>query len=103
MRTSDLNKAIEAVTRVFCPHRIEIADLGRTIDAVLKVAHPTSQPLVELYYGANRLSVKNLIGHAFLSSTKRPLIFGHVLAATGPRQNQHGSASHCQPLILPGW
>lgn len=52
MRTSDLEEAIEAVTKVLCPHRIEVAGRGRTIDAVLKVARPTTQPLVELSYGA---------------------------------------------------
>ena len=42
MRTSDLDEAIEAVTRVLCPHRIEVLGRDRTIDAVLKVTHPTT-------------------------------------------------------------
>lgn len=51
MRTRDLDEAIEAVTRVYCPHTIEITGRARNVDVVLEVSRPTSQPLVELSYG----------------------------------------------------
>ncbi len=52
MRTRDLDEAIEAVTKVYCTHTVEVAGRARNLDALLDVAHPTSQPLVELSYGA---------------------------------------------------
>lgn len=51
MRTRDLDEAIEAVTRVYCPHTIEVTGCARNLDVVLEVTRPTSQPLVELSYG----------------------------------------------------
>ena len=52
MRTRDLDEAIEAVTKVYCPHTIQVVGPARNIDALLEVTHLTSQPLVELSYGA---------------------------------------------------
>lgn len=52
MRTRDLDEAIEAVTKVYCPHTIQVGGPARNIDALLEVTHLTSQPLVELSYGA---------------------------------------------------
>jgi len=48
LRTRDLDEAIDAVTRVYCPHSVEVAGRARGIDAVLKVTHSTFQPLVDL-------------------------------------------------------
>lgn len=52
MRTRNLDEAIEAVTRVYCPHTIEVTGSVRDVNAVLEVTQLTSQPLVELAYGA---------------------------------------------------
>jgi AraC-like DNA-binding protein len=51
MRTRNLDEAIDAVTKVYCPHTIQVLGPTRSIDAVLDVTHVTSQPLVELSYG----------------------------------------------------
>jgi hypothetical protein len=51
MRIRDLDEAIDAVTRVYCPHTVEIAGPSRKVDVVLEVTRPASQPLVELSYG----------------------------------------------------
>jgi AraC-like DNA-binding protein len=51
MRTRDLEEAIDAVSRVYCPHTVKITGPTRKVDVVLEVTRPTSQPLVELSYG----------------------------------------------------
>ena len=51
MRTQDLDEAIDAVTKVYCPHTIQVTGSSRKLDVVLEVTRPTSQPLVELSYG----------------------------------------------------
>jgi AraC-like DNA-binding protein len=50
MRTRDLDEAVDAVTKVYCPHTVKITGSPRNIDVVLEVTRPTSQPLVELSY-----------------------------------------------------
>jgi AraC-like DNA-binding protein len=52
MHTRNLDEAIDAVSRVYCPHTVEVVGPPGGIDAFLEVAHPTSQPLVSLSYGA---------------------------------------------------
>jgi len=52
MRTRDLDEAIEVVTRVFCPHNVEVAGRGKGLYVRLEVQRPTFQPLVDLSYGA---------------------------------------------------
>lgn len=53
MRTRDLDEAVQEVTKVFCPHTVEVMGRGRRIDARLEVKHPTTfQPIVELAYEA---------------------------------------------------
>jgi AraC-like DNA-binding protein len=52
MRTRNLEEAIEAVTKVYCPHTVEVLAPARDIDAFLEVHRPTSQPLVSLSYSA---------------------------------------------------
>src|SRR5262245_16970267 len=52
MRTRNLDEAIEAVSKVYCPHTVEVVGPVVEIDAFLEVAHPTSQPLVTLSYDA---------------------------------------------------
>lgn len=53
MRTRDLDEAVHEVTKVFCPHAVEVMGRGRIIDARLEVKHPTAfQPVVELAYEA---------------------------------------------------
>jgi len=52
MRTCDLDEAVEAVARVFCPHTVVVEGSGSGLDVRLEVQYPTSQPLVQLSYGA---------------------------------------------------
>ncbi|MQA65249.1 MAG: helix-turn-helix domain-containing protein [Alphaproteobacteria bacterium] len=60
MRTRDLNEAIEAVSKVYCPHSVEVMGRERNIDVRLKVKHPTFQPVVELSYDARvKIDAKN--------------------------------------------
>jgi AraC-like DNA-binding protein len=51
MRTRNLDEAIDAVTKVYCPHKVRVDGPARDVDVVLEVTRPTSQPLVELSYG----------------------------------------------------
>jgi AraC-like DNA-binding protein len=51
MRTRNLDEAIDAVSKVYCAHTVEVVGPPRDIDAFLEIAHPTSQPLVSLSYG----------------------------------------------------
>jgi len=52
VHTRNLDEAIDAVSKVYCPHTVEVVGPVGTIDAFLEIAHPTSQPLVRLSYGA---------------------------------------------------
>jgi AraC-like DNA-binding protein len=52
MRTRNLDEAIDAVSKVYCPHTVEVMGSAGEIDAFLEVSHPTSQPLVRLSYSA---------------------------------------------------
>jgi len=40
------------VSKVYCPHTVEVLGPAKGIDAFLEFAHPTHQPLVSLSYGA---------------------------------------------------
>jgi AraC-like DNA-binding protein len=53
MRTRDLDEAIDAVTKVYCPHTVRVIGPVRNVDVLLEVTRPTSQPLVELSYGVS--------------------------------------------------
>jgi hypothetical protein len=62
LRTRNLDEAIYAVTRVYCPHTIEVVGKARGIDAFLKVAHATFQPLVGLSYSAPvKIDAQNMV------------------------------------------
>ena len=50
VRTRNLDEAIEAVTKVYCPHTVEVVGPARDVDAFLEIHRPTSQPLVRLSY-----------------------------------------------------
>jgi AraC-like DNA-binding protein len=52
MRTRNLDEAIDAVTKVYCPHTVQVHGSVRDLEVVLDVTRPTSQPLVALSYGA---------------------------------------------------
>lgn len=52
MRTRKLDEAIEAVSRVYCPHSVAVAGPARDIDAFLDVRSISAQRLVTLSYGA---------------------------------------------------
>jgi len=63
MRTRNLDEAIEAVSKVYCPHTVEVIGQPREIDAFLEISHPTSQPLVSLSYSAPvRIDAQNFSG-----------------------------------------
>jgi hypothetical protein len=48
LRTANLDHAIEAVTAVYCPHKIEVGGAVREVNAFLEVAHPTNQQLLSI-------------------------------------------------------
>jgi AraC-like DNA-binding protein len=52
VRTRNLDEAIDAVSKVYCPHTVEVMGPIGEMDAFLEVNHPTSQPLVSLSYSA---------------------------------------------------
>jgi hypothetical protein len=49
-RTSDLAEAVDAVSRVYCPHEVEIRRSDRPVNATLKVIRGRAQPVVGLRY-----------------------------------------------------
>jgi AraC-like DNA-binding protein len=51
MRTHDLDEAVEAVSKIFCPHTVEVTGPGKRLEVRLEVQHPGFQPLVKLSYG----------------------------------------------------
>lgn len=51
MRTRQLDEAIDAVTEVYCPHRVQAFGPARDMEVTLEVAHATLQPVVHLSYG----------------------------------------------------
>jgi AraC-like DNA-binding protein len=50
LRTSDLAEAIDAVSRIYCPHEVEVRGSNRGVNAVLEVIHGGIQPMVSLKY-----------------------------------------------------
>jgi AraC-like DNA-binding protein len=52
LRTSNLSEAIDAVSRLYCPHEVEICGGTRSISVTLDVVHRTAQPIVALKYSA---------------------------------------------------
>jgi len=52
MRTRNLDEAIDAVSKVYCPHTVEVMGPVGEVDAFLEINHPTSQPVVSLSYSA---------------------------------------------------
>lgn len=52
MRTNDLDEAVDAVTQIYCPHRVHVTGPSVAVDVALDVVRPTSQPLVQLSYSA---------------------------------------------------
>lgn len=52
MRTRNLDEAIDAVSKVYCPHTVEVTGPAGEVDAFLEVSHPASQPVVSLSYSA---------------------------------------------------
>lgn len=50
MQTRDLDEAVDAVARVYCPHAVEVRGHARDFGAKLNVSYPTLQPLVTLAY-----------------------------------------------------
>lgn len=52
MHTRNLDEAIEAVTKIYCPHTIEVNGPVRNVDARLEVVNSLSQALIKLSYSA---------------------------------------------------
>ncbi len=52
MRTRNLEEAIDAVSKIYCDHTVEVTGPVDEIDAFLDVRYPTLQPLVSLSYSA---------------------------------------------------
>src|SRR3977135_1229173 len=50
LRTSDLAEAIAAVSRIYCPHEVEIRGSNRGVNAELEGIHGGIQPVVGLRY-----------------------------------------------------
>lgn len=50
MRTRDLDEAIDAVSKVYCEHRVEVVGRSHNVDVSLDVVEPTNQRLVQLSY-----------------------------------------------------
>ncbi len=48
MRTRNVDEAIEAVSKVYCPHSISVTGRAAGIDSVLEIIQPGPQPLVYL-------------------------------------------------------
>lgn len=52
LRTSDLAEAIDAVSRIYCPHEVEVRGSNRGVAVALEVIHGGIQPVVGLRYSA---------------------------------------------------
>jgi len=52
LRTSDLAEAIDAVSRIYCPHEVQIRGSNHGVTAALEVIHGGIQPVVGLRYSA---------------------------------------------------
>jgi AraC-like DNA-binding protein len=52
VRTRNLDEAIDAVSKVYCPHTVEVIGPVGEVDAFLEVHRPTPQPVVRLSYSA---------------------------------------------------
>ena len=52
IRTSDLTEAVDAVSRVYCPHEVEIRGSNRGVSATLEVIHGAVQRVMSLKYSA---------------------------------------------------
>ena len=50
LRTSDLAEAIDAVSRIYCPHEVQVRGSNRGASAALEVIHGGIQPVVGLRY-----------------------------------------------------
>lgn len=51
MQTRDLDEAVDAVGKVYCPHRIAVIGGRQRLDVRLGVSRPATRPLFELSYG----------------------------------------------------
>jgi AraC-like DNA-binding protein len=93
MRTRNLDEAIDAVSKVYCPHTIEVVGPPRDIDAFLEIAHPTSQPLVSLSYGT---PVK-IDAHNF----SRLFLMMHCERGAAATVQEHRTAAWSQGQTMP--
>lgn len=93
MRTRNLDEAIDEVSKVYCPHAIEVVGPARNINAVLEVTHPTSQPLVGLSYStAVKIDAGNFL-HLFLMM--------HCARGSASTKQEHRSAEWRRGQTMP--
>jgi AraC-like DNA-binding protein len=93
MRTRNLDEAIDAVSKVYCSHAIEVVGPTRNINAVLEVTHLTSQPLVKLSYStAVRIDAGNF-PHLFLMT--------HCARGSASTTQEHRSAEWRSGQTMP--
>jgi AraC-like DNA-binding protein len=94
MRTRNLDEAIDAVSKVYCPHTVEVVGPVGDIDALLEVAHPTSQPLVSLSYSVpGKIDALNFSGLFLMMHCARG-----AAAATQGRRSAEWSQGRTMPF-----
>lgn len=82
MRARNLDEAIDAVSKVYCPHTIEVVGRVGDIDAFLEIQHSTFQPLVGLSYSAPvHIDAQNFSRLAFGDSPSVTLRRGRTISA----------------------
>jgi AraC-like DNA-binding protein len=93
MRTRNLDEAIDAVSKVYCPHTVEVVGPVGEIDALLEIAHPTSQPLVSLSYSVPvKIDALNF---------SRLFLMMHCARGAAATTQQHRSAEWRQGQTMP--
>jgi AraC-like DNA-binding protein len=93
MRTRNLDQAIDAVTKVYCPHTIEVVGPARDIDAFLEIAQPTSPTLVSLSYGA-RVKIDAL-------NMSRLFLMMHCARGSAATTQEHRTAEWSKGQTIP--
>jgi AraC-like DNA-binding protein len=93
MRTQNIDQAIEAVSKVYCPHTIKITGRASGIDSVLEILRPGPQPLVHLSYAAPVKVDAEDFPHLFLA-------IHSTCGAAAVRQNERLAEWHAGQTML---
>jgi hypothetical protein len=84
LRTRNLDEAIDAVTKVYCPHTMEVLGGTHGIDAFLNVTRSTLQPLVGLSYSVPvKIDAQNM---------SRLFLMMHCARGAAPTTQEHRTA-----------